>query len=72
MARPRKVPLEGQAVVKEVAIVAADRKAETKLDAIKLGEIAEAFKKSHPEKWEAIRLCPTQHGIEEMIACLNC
>jgi hypothetical protein len=72
MARPRKVPLEGATkTVTQAEIVKTERKYEDAFDADLLGEIAEAFKKAQPEKWEAIRLCPTQHGIEEMIACLR-
>jgi len=29
-------------------------------------ETVERFKRDHPDEWEAIRLCPTQHGIEIM------
>lgn len=25
-----------------------------------------AFKAAHPKEWEALRLCPLQHGLEEM------
>jgi hypothetical protein len=57
--------------VTQAEIVKTERKYEDAFDANLLGEIAEAFKKSHPDKWEAIRLCPLQHGLEEMAACLN-
>lgn len=26
----------------------------------------EAFKAEHPAKWDELRLCPLQHGLEEM------
>lgn len=25
-----------------------------------------AFKAAYPEEWEGLRLCPLQHGLEEM------
>jgi hypothetical protein len=72
MARPRKVPLEGATkTVTHAEVSEAERAGAAEFDAINLAEIAEAFKKANPDKWEAIRLCPTQHGIEEMIACLR-
>ena len=40
-------------------------------DADTLAAIAERFKSAHPAKWEAIRLCATQHGVDEMIECLK-
>ena len=40
-------------------------------DADALAAIAERFKAAHADKWEAIRLCATQHGIDEMIECLR-
>lgn len=40
-------------------------------DAAILARIVETFKAQHPERWEAIRLCPTWHGFDEMIACLH-
>ena len=40
-------------------------------DAAAMAGITERFKAAHPAKWEAIRLCATQHGIDEMIECLR-
>ena len=42
-----------------------------KNDADELECILERFKEHYPNDWEAIRLCPTWHGFDEMIACLN-
>lgn len=36
-----------------------------------LGGIVERFKADFPDDWEALRLCPLQHGIETMIEKLN-
>lgn len=36
-----------------------------------LNAIVETFKLAHPAEWEAIRLCPTQHGLEVMIERLS-
>lgn len=32
-----------------------------------LARIAEFFKETQPGAWEALRLCPLQHGLEAMI-----
>lgn len=29
------------------------------------------FKAEHPEAWEELRLCPLQHGLEEMAGMLD-
>lgn len=39
------------------------------VDAISAG--VTAFKAKFPEEWEALRLCPLQHGLETMIEKLN-
>jgi hypothetical protein len=33
--------------------------------------IVDRFKAKHPDRWEELRLCPLQHGLDEMVACLN-
>ena len=64
--RPRKVvPVINEAV-------AAEFKAAIGNDADTLAGIVDRFKAAHPDKWEAIRLCATQHGYDEMIECLRC
>ncbi len=40
-------------------------------DAADLERIAEEFKTRFPEDWEALRLCPLQHGLESMIEKLK-
>lgn len=32
-----------------------------------LAAIVDHFKAQHPDEWEALRLCPLQHGLETMI-----
>lgn len=53
----RKARLEGEAF-----------KADADVEAILAG--VEAFKAKYPDKWDELRLCPLQHGIEEIAACL--
>lgn len=36
-----------------------------------LGRIVEYFKAEYPGEWEALRLCPLQHGVEEMVRLLR-
>lgn len=36
-----------------------------------LSAIVEAFKSAHPDEWNALRLCPLQHGLEAMIERLK-
>ncbi len=60
MARPKKARLEGE----EFATPA-----EGDVDAISAG--VAAFKARFPEEWEALRLCPLQHGLETMIEKLS-
>lgn len=31
-----------------------------------LNRIVEFFRAEHPEAWEELRLCPLQHGLEDM------
>lgn len=40
------------------------------VDAPQLAGIVEDFKARFPDEWEALRLCPLQHGLEDMIARL--
>lgn len=58
MNRPRKARVEG-ATAGEHGDVAA----------IKAG--IDAFKARFPDQWEAIRLGPTQHGIDQIIEALG-
>ena len=58
MGRPRKARLEGEAFGEQgdvAAIVAG----------------VDAFKARFPDEWEALRLCPLQHGLETMIEKLG-
>jgi len=36
-----------------------------------LAGIVDAFKASHPIQWEELRLCPLQHGLENMIELIG-
>lgn len=36
-----------------------------------LAAIVDHFKALHPDDWEALRLCPLQHGLDAMIAKLK-
>lgn len=36
-----------------------------------LSRIVEFFKASYPAAWEELRLCPLQHGLDDMIAKLK-
>ncbi len=83
--RPRKARTEGEALEAVVAGTRKPRtraeasKAENVREdrevyvyhAEALKAAVEAFKVAYPDKWEAIRLCPTWHGFDEMTACLN-
>jgi hypothetical protein len=73
--RPPKARLEGEtyaAMVQgsEIERAAVDD-APAWFDGEQLAASVEAFKARFPDKWDELRLCPLQHGIEEMIACLN-
>ena len=65
MARPRKVRLEGEAV----ETVAKDPVPGD--NGAALLRIVDYFKAMHPDKWEAQRLCPLQHGLEDMAEALR-
>lgn len=36
-----------------------------------LARIAAYFRAEHPEAWETLKLCPLQHGLDEMAALLK-
>ena len=36
-----------------------------------LTRIVGYFKEKHPDEWEKLRLCPLQHGVEDMARMLN-
>lgn len=36
-----------------------------------LGRIVDYFKALHPDAWEELRLCPLQHGLDEMVGKLK-
>lgn len=36
-----------------------------------LSRIVEQFQAEHPDEWEALRLCPLQHGLDAMIEKLR-
>lgn len=55
MGRPRKAD--------SMAAIAQGSEAER---APKLADLVAKFKADHPEQWDALRLCPLQHGLEEM------
>lgn len=60
MARPRKVPLEG---------ATPDPVPGNNGDAF--ARIVDYFRVEFPEDWENLRLCPLQHGVEEMARLLK-
>ncbi len=40
-------------------------------DARALDGVIARFRSAHPEDWEALRLCPLQHGLETMVRKLR-
>jgi len=64
MARPRKAQVEGAALptssgpVEHASATAFERS-------------VASFRELYPDEWEAIRLCPTQHGVEIIAAKLK-
>lgn len=36
-----------------------------------LARIVEYFKATHPDAWESLRLCPLQHGLDDMAELLK-
>ena len=60
MARPTKARVEGEAFAAPV---------QCDVDAISAG--VAAFKARFPGEWDTLRLCPLQHGLEEMIERLK-
>ena len=83
MARPRKDCVEGgvaPSVVNDALRVSMARTETVKVDlaardnqkhAHMLGAGFEWFKAQFPDDWEALRLCPLQHGMDTMIEKLN-
>lgn len=57
MARPRKARVEGAEAPKRPSNG--------------FRATIEAFKADYPDKWEEIRLCPLQHGIEAIAETLE-
>jgi len=47
------------------------RKTKPKQSAPSFTEAVERFKAGHPDKWEELRLCPLQHGLEAIAETLN-
>ena len=58
--RPRKHRLEGEAAETEEAVEAVpiERPSKGFRAAVAL------FREAHPDKWDEVALCPTQHGVE--------
>lgn len=44
---------------------------EAEFTATNLADAVATFKARHPEDWEALRLCPLQHGLDTMIEKLS-
>ena len=63
MARPRKPAVEGQASPVADPVPGNDGAA--------LARIVAFFQATQPDAWEALRLCPLQHGLDDMIAKLK-
>jgi hypothetical protein len=59
MARPRKARLEGE-------VSKAELDGEAEMTATQLDDAVALFKARFPDEWEAIRLCPLQHGLDVM------
>lgn len=49
----------------------ADKYPEAKAKGGEFAAFVERFKVEHPDKWEELKLCPLQHGVEEMAALLG-
>lgn len=39
--------------------------------AVEFAEFIESFKAAFPAEWEALRLCPLEHGLTEMTRLFN-
>lgn len=67
--RPPKARLEGEAVV----LASQDRIADPVPgdNGKALERITEYFKARFPDEWEAMRLCPFQHGLVDMARLLK-
>lgn len=64
MARPKKARLEGE-------VSEAERAGEAEFTASAFADAVSTFKANFPEDWEALRLCPLQHGLDAMIEKLS-
>lgn len=53
------------------SVVEASGEALAAAHGVRLQEAVDAFKAEFPERWDAIRLCPLQHGVEDMIKALK-
>lgn len=75
MARPRKAALEGAGI--NAAMRGAMAEIANTPDPVPgdngeaLARIVAFFQVEHPDAWEELRLCPLQHGLEDMIARLK-
>ena len=73
MARPRKAVVEGQSY----AAIMQGSEEERRADPVPgnngeaLARIVAFFQSEHPDDWEALRLCPLQHGIQDMVERLK-
>lgn len=63
----RKARLEGESYAARMQGSEAERAVNGRV----LLAIVDQFKAKHPDKWEELRLCPLQHGLDEIAACLN-
>lgn len=64
MARPRKVQVEGAVSAAPAPAKAADPVPGNNGEA--LARIVAFFQAEFPDDWEVLRLCPLQHGLEDM------
>lgn len=86
MARPRKARVEGAVATRTRDMSAFRESVHEALDAGALSKVAdpvpgnngdalarivEFFRAEHADEWDAIALCPTQHGLDAMIARLK-
>lgn len=59
MGRVKKARAEGEVAIKIADPVPGD-------NGKALARIADYFRATYPEEWERLRLCPLQHGLEDM------
>jgi hypothetical protein len=67
MARPIKARLEGGVSPAKVNEAMRASMAGERGDVAAIAAGVEAFKAQFPDEWDALRLCPLQHGLEVMI-----